>query len=499
MRANLYLSADHISVSFGERKLFSLERLRIYEGDRIGLVGMNGSGKTTLLHILSGACKPDEGVVKHFCTPFYFRQFADATDHHASPEALSRLGVISLQGQHIVSGGEAERLRLADMFSADRAFLLLDEPTSNLDRDGIHLLDERLVSIQTIVLVSHDRMLLNHQCNRILEIEQGVVTAYDGNYDDYVFQKQQAKARAITEYEQYTEEISRLKNVYQKKKEKARQISRKPRSMSNSEAKVREFSASHRSPASKSQMLERSARNIQQRMEHMEVKERPRELPMIRPDFQLTDPPQNRIILQAEHLSFAYPNGRIIFDDTPFRLFRGSRTAILGQNGAGKTTLFRLIQQGEMIRSVPKARLGFFHQDLSSLKDHDTVLESVMRDSIQKESVVRSILARLLFSSRDINKPVCILSGGEKIRLCFAQLFTSTANVLILDEPTNFLDIPSVEALEKLFSEYEGTMLFASHDDAFVNAVATERLIIDGHKIRPDPFCQQSRPDDSGI
>ena len=230
----------------------------------------------------------------------------------------------------------------------------------------------------------------------------------------------------------------------------------------------------------------------------MEVKEKPRELPMIRPDFQLTDPPQNRIILEAEHLSFTYPNGRIIFDDAVFRLFRGSRTAVIGPNGAGKTTLFRLIREGELIRSVPKARLGFFHQDLSGLKENETVLESVMRDSIQKEGAVRSILARLLFSARDIHKPVSVLSGGEKIRLCFARLFTSAANVLILDEPTNYLDIPSVEALEKLFSEYEGTMLFASHDEAFVNAIATDRLIIDGHKIKPDPSHPQSQTGNSG-
>ena len=485
MNTNLYLAADHISVSFGERKLFGLERLRIYEGDRIGLVGLNGSGKTTLLRLLSGSLQPDEGSVKCFCAPFFFRQFAFAAECSASPEALSRFGVVSLQEQHIVSGGEAERLRLAELFSVDRVFLLLDEPTSSLDRDGIRLLDERLRSVQTIVLVSHDRMLLNHQCNRILEIEQGVITEYYGNYDDYALQKQRAKARAITEYEQYTEEINRLKNVYQKKKEKARQLSLKPHGMSSSEAKVREFSASHRSPSSKSQMLERSARNIQQRMDHMEVKEKPREPPVIRPDFQLTDPPRNKIILQAEHLSFAYPNGKIIFDDAAFQLPRGSRTAVLGPNGAGKTTLFRLIRQGDLIRSVPKARLGFFHQDMSGLKEKETVLESVMRESVQKEGVARSILARLLFSARDISKPVYVLSGGEKIRLCFARLFSGAANVIILDEPTNFLDIPSVEALENLFSEYEGTMLFASHDEAFVNAVATERLVISNHKITP--------------
>ena len=294
-----------------------------------------------------------------------------------------------------------------------------------------------------------------------------------------------ARARAMTEYEQYTEEIGRLKKVYREKKEKARQVARKPKGKSSSDIKVQEFTATHRSAASKAQMLERSARNIQQRMDHMEVKEKPREIPVIRPDFRLTDPPQNRIILEAESLFFAYPNGKTVFDDTPFRLLRGSRTAVLGPNGAGKTTLFRLIREGDLIRSVPKARLGFFHQDLSGLREDDTVLENVMRDSVQKEGVVRSVLAQLLFSARDIRKPVRVLSGGEKIRLCFARLFTSPANVLILDEPTNYLDIPSVEALERLFREYEGTMLFASHDEAFVDAVATDRLVIRDRKIVP--------------
>ena len=205
-----------IDMGEGERKLFDLEHLRIYEGDRIGLVGMNGAGKTTLLRLLSGELQPEEGTVKRFCKPFHFRQFADAGESDASPEALSRMGVNTLQGQETVSGGEAERLRLAEVFSADRAFLLLDEPTSNLDREGIRLLDERLGNVRTLVLISHDRTLLNHQCTRILEIEQGVVREYDGNYDDYVLQKQQARARAMTEYEQYTEEIGRLKKVKKK-------------------------------------------------------------------------------------------------------------------------------------------------------------------------------------------------------------------------------------------------------------------------------------------
>ncbi|MBQ8556850.1 MAG: ABC-F family ATP-binding cassette domain-containing protein [Clostridia bacterium] len=487
MRANVYIRVENVTVAFGERTLFHIDSLSIHEGERLGLVGMNGSGKTTLLRLLGGELTPDEGRIRCLCQPFYFRQMPEAVSHEgcSDPMTLSLFGVQHVAGQRVVSGGENTRLRLAEVFSADRAFVLLDEPSSNLDAAGLAYLSRRLDMLETFVLVSHDRDLLNRHCTRILEIENGCVTVYDGHYDAYVQQKQQARQRAMTEYEQYTDEMSRLRQVYAEKRAKARQLDRKPRGISNSEAKVREFTSSHRSPASKAQMLERSARNIQRRMEHMEVREKPRETPKIRPDFTLTDPPRNPIILEAEHLNYAYPNGRAIFRDATFRLQRGSRTALLGENGAGKTTLLRLIEEGQLIRRVPKARLGCFHQDMSDLDEEITVLESIMEVSIQKESVARTILNRLLFPAQDIHKPVHVLSGGERIRLCFARLFVGPANVLILDEPTNYLDIPSVEALQALFAEYEGTLLFVSHDAAFTRAVATHRLQIRDGQIIP--------------
>ena len=165
------------------------------------------------------------------------------------------------------------------------------------------------------------------------------------------------------------------------------------------------------------------------------------------------------------------------------QLRRGDKAVLLGPNGAGKSTLFRLIQDGEIFKKAPKARLGFFEQSLSGLDDKLTVLESVMAHSVQRETVARTILARLLFSARDMDKPVGVLSGGERNRLCFARLFVSAVNVLILDEPTNYLDLPSIEALEQMLREYEGTLLFASHDAAFVESIANRRLKIENRKI----------------
>lgn len=475
--------AENITVSFGARTLFQIEKIEIREGDRIGLVGMNGAGKTTLLELLSGSVKPDEGMLTLGCKPAYFRQLSDDGENGADAEELSLFGVKELEGRETVSGGESTRLRLAELFSVESSLYLIDEPTSHLDEEGLSYLAQRLWSIETFVLVSHDRELLDAQCDSIIEIEHGEVKRYEGNYSSYLEQKKQAFERASFEYEQYSGEMERLTSAYRAKKEQAKSTAKKPRGMSSSEAKVRDFSSMRRSPKGRAKGLERSAENIKKRMEHMEVKEKPKELPKIRPLFSLTDPPRNPVIMEAESLSFTYPNGREIFRDAVFRLMRGSRTVLLGENGSGKTTLIRLILEGKLVRTVPKAKLGYLKQDLSNLDDTLTVLECAAETSVQSPTVVRNILARLLFTARDIEKPVFVLSGGERVRLAFARIFLSDANVLVLDEPTNYLDIPSVEAIQAMLAEYEGTMLFASHDKTFVRAVATDALLIENKKI----------------
>ena len=170
----------------------------------------------------------------------------------------------------------------------------------------------------------------------------------------------------------------------------------------------------------------------------------------------------------------------------------------MGDNGAGKTTLLHLIcaaageiagetgaPQAGSVSVVPRARIGVFEQNLSTIDYSKTVLDNVLEVSVQREAVTRTILSRLLFFEKDMKKPASVLSGGERIKLAFARLFVSRVNLLILDEPTNYLDIPSIEALEEMFSEYEGTLVFVSHDEAFIRKVATEVLeIVDG-KIMP--------------
>jgi len=483
MHGKQFISAEHILVRFGERKILDFDRFYVYEGEKIGIVGRNGAGKTTLLRLLSGELEPDKGKLMLACEPFFFRQFSEEISRsELDGKEVSDMGVKDKVWQEQVSGGERTRLRLAELFGSRRPVAFLDEPTSNLDIKGIRKLREKIKEIDTLLLISHDRALLNAVCTRIVEICDGELKSYQGNYDDYVLLKEQEKCRQWTEYENYTNEKKRLEKVYSAKKEKARSIERRPKSISASDAKTRNF-IGNRKIEDKARSMENSAKNIKKRIEHMEVKEKPRELPNIRPDFRLTNPPENRVVIRGEHIEFFYESGAEIFKDASFEIANGSHVAVVGENGAGKTTLLHLIRDRRQVYVVPRAKIGIFEQNLETLDYTKTVLQNVMEVSIQKEEIARIILARLLFTREDMMKRAEVLSGGERIKLAFAKIFVSDANLLVLDEPTNYLDIPSVEALEKLFVEYEGTLVFVSHDEAFIRKVATEVLTVKDGKV----------------
>ena len=482
MSKHLFIKAENIVHSYGEQTVLDFDRFYLYEGEKVGLVGRNGAGKSTLLKILSGEIEASEGLVVRDCDLFYFEQFgSDSSCYETDYEEAGKLGVSDQIWQENVSGGEDTRIRLAQLFSSRHAVAFLDEPTSNLDYDGVELLKKRLKEIDTMVIISHDRSLLNELCDRIVEISFGKLQSFSGNYDDYLVQKEEQFKTQQAEYDNYQAEKKRLKSIYVEKKTKAKSVEKKPKNISASEAKAIALCGS-RKPEDKARGIEKSATNVLKRIEHMEVKEKPKEEPTARPDFRLTNPPKNPIVIRGEHISFSY-NENVIFDDADFMIKNGSKVAILGGNGAGKTTLLELISKQENVYVVPGAKIGYARQNLSQIDLNQTVLENVRRVSIQNESLSRIILARLLLSERDMNKKAGDLSGGERMKLSFAMLFVSDVNLLILDEPTNYLDIPSVEALEKLLVEYEGTLLFTSHDKMFVDRIATDRLFIRDGKI----------------
>lgn len=477
------LSAENIKVSYGEQTVLDIEQFCLYEGEHVGLVGANGAGKTTLLRVLTGELKPECGTVNMNCEPFYFRQFQDSWDSfELNGKEIKSFNVKDRIWQENVSGGENTRIRLAQMFGCDRAVAFIDEPTANLDAQGRMLLAERLRRIPSFIMVSHDRALLNEVCNKIVEISDGRLNFYNGNYDEYLAQKNERFERAVTEYEQYTAEKKRLMEVYRAKKNQAKNMTKKPKNMSYSEFKMRNLVGGHM-PVDRVRSMERGAENVLKRIEHMEVKNKPKELPRIRPLFYLTEPPENAVVIRGEHITGGY-DGRLLFDDATLMIENKSKVAVVGNNGIGKTTLLNMIMEGKGITMVPKARPGYISQNLKMIDNDCTVLDNAMSVSIQKEDITRIIMARLLISAKDMQKKAGELSGGERMKLAFAMLFVAKVNLLILDEPTNYMDLPSIEAIEKLLCEYEGTLIFTSHDREFVDHIATRKITIVDGKIK---------------
>lgn len=492
----LLLRAEKIKKIYGERIVLDVEALWVYAGDRIGVVGANGAGKTTLFQILAGEVEAEEGQVQRFGEISWCRQFAASEkceglpeDFYTAEKSFRVWKISGLENGQNISGGEEMRRKLAEVFAGDGHLLLLDEPTANLDSEGIGLLIDQLKKVETFLCISHDRALLNETCTQIMEVEDGKIRLYPGNYLAYERLKEEEKQNAQREYEAYVQEKERLQSVYRSKRECAERMVKIPKNMTPREARLRDFlTVSGRNSGGRQKSMNRAADNVKKRIEHMEVKEKPKQEILIRLNFSRTNPPQSRRILEAKELAFSYGE-RCIFEKTSFSVSNWKKTALLGPNGSGKTTLFRLIekaqeQEMEGLRLVPKVRFGVLKQDFSQLNPHKTVLENAMDDSVQEPAVVKNVLAGLLFSVDDWGKKAAVLSGGEKMKLAFAKLLVSAANVLLLDEPTNYLDLPSIRALEDQLRAYEGAVLFVSHDREFVRRTAEELLMIENCRVR---------------
>lgn len=481
------LNMRDISMGFADTELFKFDKFEVWSGDKIGLVGANGSGKTTLLRLISGDLNPWRGKIERQGNWSIFRQFEIEKDEFKiDGESMSRwnLNEISNRTMSSYSGGEKTRMRLAEAFTTSADLLLLDEPTANLDLEGIEKLRETLLKTDSFILISHDRELLDSVTTQTIEISDGRIIDFPGVYSEYIEWKEKEFQHREREYLKYIDEKNRLSLIAINQKSQAQKMVKKPRNISSSEAKQRAFGAVGKSYGGKAKSFQAAAKHTEKRIEQLEKKEKPSRQFIIRPDFSLTDPPQNKIIIEATDLTFGYEYNNLIFKNARFSLKRNRRTALVGPNGCGKTTLFRLIEEAHQgIRIVPKAKVGILRQALDQIDLKKSLLENIGRVSIQSEEVNRNILARMGFPHTDVYKSANILSGGEKIKLIFAMLFVSDINVLLIDEPTNYLDIPSIEAIESLFLDFEGTMLFTSHDSHFINILADEIWVIEDQKI----------------
>lgn len=466
-----------IKKHYNDRLILKVDDFKIYKKDRIGIVGMNGSGKTTFLNILTNRVTPDEGASAIYGTYTYMTQLRDEEKAEIDGYAASRLGVSGLQSESL-SGGEITRLKIAKALGKDNALIIGDEPTSNLDREGIELLQRELMRFDgAILVVSHDREFLDAICNAILEIESGEVWLYKGNYTKYRTLKEKERERAAFEYEWHVFEKNRLQEAVEQKKNEVRTMKKVPKRMGNSEARLHKMGNQDAKAT-----IERRINAIRTRIEKLEVKEKPKELPEINLDIQRTKPFHCKVVVSSDGLDKSFGD-KVIFKEAQFKVFNNSKTAVIGPNGSGKTTLIRMIiNGGPAINRAIGAKIGYFSQDMCILASNRTLLQNVMENSIYDETFVRILLARLLFKREDVMKNISLLSGGERVKAALAKIIVSDFNLLVLDEPTNYLDIYSMETVEEAILNYKGTVIFVSHDRRFVNNVADHIISIENQK-----------------
>lgn len=451
----------------------------IARGERVCLLGRNGEGKSTLMRVIAGELKPDEGeivrqqglrigqlpqdvpagtagtiaevVAQSLATiePGVF------PDDYRVVTLLSRLGLEPDVQFASLSSGMKRRVLLAQALVTEPDLLLLDEPTNHLDIEAINKLEEYLARYTGAVLfVTHDRAFLERLATRIVELDRGRVYAWDCDYRAFLERREQQWAAEARQEALFDKKLAQ-EEVWIRQGIKARRT--------RNEGRVR---------ALKSLREERAKRRNRQSTARIEVQEGDK---------------SGAMVVEAKGVSFGYEASRPIVRDLETTIFRGDKIALIGPNGSGKTTLLKLLL-GQLAPSTGTIRQGtnlqvaYFDQVKALLDDEQTVQKNVSDyDVIRINGQERHIIGYLqdfLFAPDRARSLVKYLSGGERSRLLLAKLFTNPANVLVLDEPTNDLDLETLELLESLLVDFTGTVLVVSHDRSFVNNVATSTLVV---------------------
>ncbi|WP_261128868.1 Msr family ABC-F type ribosomal protection protein [Bacillus sp. Marseille-Q3570] len=478
------IQLEKIEISFLDRVILKVPKLAVHQFDRIGIVGMNGAGKSTLLKLMDGRLVPDKGQVKRFIEFSYFDQVASPIDAEVDYETSGKLSIPKIPIDNF-SGGELTRLKLAQIFSTYKEGLLIDEPTTHLDEAGTQFLIEQLnYYYGALVLVSHDRYVLDQLVTKIWEIEGAAVTEYSGNYSDYVEQKERQRKQQQEKHERYEREKVRLLRAADEKMRKAEAITQANSHLSKKEAKAKAnkmFMTKSKDTSQKG--VQRAAKAIEQRVSQLDAVEAPKEEQKLRFNQPSTLKLHNKFPIMANGLTLMN-GGKMLLHEASFQFPLGKTIAIKGPNGSGKTTLLKhIFENREGLDISPKAVIGHYQQMSYQFKKDETVLNFIKVRSDYVESRIRAVLHTMNFKGSDLKKCVKELSGGEAIRLELCRLFLGRYNILILDEPTNFLDVHCIEALECFLKGYEGTVLLVSHDRTFIDRVADCVYEIEDNKL----------------
>ncbi|MBS0320048.1 MAG: ATP-binding cassette domain-containing protein [Proteobacteria bacterium] len=482
------LTLQDAGLAYGLAPLLDAANLVVDAGERIGLIGRNGTGKSSLLGVLAGDVALDDGTLARrdglvtvrveqepvlppaptLDESLVVRGRVDTIAderrrwhvHARIGEWLQRFGLDAGRGPAGLSGGEAKRAALALAIALGPDLLLLDEPTNHLDIDGIRLLEDALTDardVPTLVVVTHDRAFLDRVVTRIVELDRGLLRSYPGNFAAYEQRKTgelAAEAVAARKFDRFWAQ----EEAWIRKGVEARRT--------RNEGRVRRL---ERLRAERAERRERSG-NVKLALD--------------------AGTRSGKLVAELEHVGKRYGE-RVIVDDLSLRILRGDRIGIVGPNGAGKSTLLKLIL-GELPPDRGRVRLGtnlavaYFDQLRGALDPERTLADTIAPGSDWIElpdgrKHVLTYLGDFLFPPQRARAPVRMLSGGERNRLLLARLFAQPANLLVLDEPTNDLDIESLELLEATLQTYAGTLLLVSHDRAFLDNVVTSTLVSEGH------------------
>ena len=509
------LSTANITMQFGPKPLFENISVKFGDGNRYGLIGANGCGKSTFMKILGGDLEPSGGNVmldpnerlgKLRQDQFAYEEMRvldvvmmghvemwaamqerdaiyanpDATDddymkaadleakfaEYDGYTAEARAGELLLgvgipTDQHTgpmsnIAPGWKLRVLLAQALFSNPDILLLDEPTNNLDINTIRWLEDVLNERNsTMIIISHDRHFLNQVCTHMADMDYGTLKIYPGNYDDYMLASSQARAQVLAANAKAKERVAELQEF------------------------VRRFSANK----SKARQATSRAKQIE-KIKVEDVKPSSRQEPYIRFEGEKK---LHRQAVEVQGLSKAYD--RQIFKNFDILVEAGEKIAIIGANGAGKTTLLRCIggevcgmqADSGIVKWAEHANIGYMPQDPTEEFAVDKTLTEWMEQWGKEgddDQAMRSVLGRLLFSGDDVRKSVKVLSGGEKGRMMYGKLMLGRHNVLLMDEPTNHMDMESIESLNIALDKYAGTLIFVSHDREFVSSLATRVLEI---------------------
>ncbi|CAG7614855.1 Nucleotide-binding protein ExpZ [Paenibacillus solanacearum] len=472
----LLIKATELYVEYMGREVLDIDRLELYEYDRIGLVGANGAGKSTLLKALLGSIPLQHGKIEREGTFAYIPQLEEAVVQAAQDYAImGKLHVDRVQAG-TMSGGEETRVKIAQALSGQVHGLFADEPTCHLDREGIDFLVNRLTHYAgALLIISHDRYFLDKVVDKIWELKDGRITEYWGGYTDYLAQKEEERQSQAARYRQYTAERERLEQAIEEKKSQARQLDQKEKKADKKNKTESGGRLSHqKSQGSKQKKLYNAAKNMERRIEALGEVAAPKALRSVQFRQSKTLALHNPFPIAGQEISKRFGD-KVIFDNVSFQFPLGGKIAIVGANGAGKTTLFHMIRDRESgITLSPKAEIGCFVQNGYKFERNQNVMAYMQEQCEYPVADIRAVLASMGVTHQDVRKELSVLSGGEIIKLQLAKLLLGRYNILLMDEPSNFLDIPAVEALETMMRKYAGTIVFISHDARLLENVADQ-------------------------